>query len=160
MVCRCFQQWSVEHSNTRRPGSGRLRSTDKRQDGHIVWAAVAASREEIRAHVAPAVSLRTIGNRLLAAGLRLRVPLARLPLSYPGVGKESTGEWNEALLSSVMRVDYVCRQVMDVHVYGVDLVGTSSGVYSPRRTVPTSGFMVWRPSITIRGHIWRFCWVK
>ena len=29
-----------------------------------------ASREEIRSHVAPAVSPRTIGNRLLAAGLR------------------------------------------------------------------------------------------
>ena len=127
VVCRCFQQWSVEHSHTRRPGSGRLRSTDTRQDGHIVWAAVCArtaSREEIRAHVAPEMSPRTIGNRLLAAGLRSRVPLARLPLGYPGVGKESTGEWNEAMLSSVMRVDYVCRQVMDVDVYGVDLVGT------------------------------------
>ena len=26
VVCRCFQQWSVEHSHTRRPGSERPRS--------------------------------------------------------------------------------------------------------------------------------------
>lgn len=84
VVCRCFQQWSVEHSHTRRPGSGRPRSTDARQDRRIVRAAVAdrtSSRDEIRSHVAPAVSPRTIGNRLLAAGLRSRVPLARLPLT-------------------------------------------------------------------------------
>ena len=58
VVCHCFQQWSVEHSHTHRPGSGRPRSTDARQDRRIVRAAVAArtvSREEIRAHVAPAV---------------------------------------------------------------------------------------------------------
>ena len=44
---------------------------------------VAAPREEIRAHVAPAVSPRTIGNCLFAAGLRSRVPLARQPLTPP-----------------------------------------------------------------------------
>ena len=33
--------------------------------------------------------------------------------SYSGVVKQSTGEWNGALLSSVMRVDSVCMQVMD-----------------------------------------------
>ena len=62
MVCRCFQQWSVEHSYTRRSGTGRPRSTDARQDRSIMRAAVAArtaSREEIRAHVATAVSQRT-----------------------------------------------------------------------------------------------------
>ena len=78
VVCRCFQQWSVEHSHIRRPGSGRPRSTDARQDRRIVRAVVAASREEIRAHVAPAVSPRTIGNRLFAGGFRSRVPLTRL----------------------------------------------------------------------------------
>ena len=41
---------------------------------------------------------------------------------YSGVVKESTGEWNGALLSSVMRVGSVCMRVMHVHVYGVDLV--------------------------------------
>ena len=40
-----------------------------------------ASREEILAHVAPVVSPRTIGNRLLAAGLSSHVPLASVPLA-------------------------------------------------------------------------------
>ena len=42
--------------------------------------------------------------------------------SYFGVVKESTGEWNGALLSSVMRVGSVCMRVKDVHMYGIDLV--------------------------------------
>ena len=41
---------------------------------------------------------------------------------YSGVVKESTGEWKGALLSSLMRVGSVLLRVMDVHVYGVDLV--------------------------------------
>ena len=41
---------------------------------------------------------------------------------YSGVVKESTGERNGALLSTVMRVGSVCMRVMDIHVYGVDLV--------------------------------------
>ena len=74
----------MEHSQTRRPGSGRPSSTDARQDRHIMLPVVAArttSRENTWAHVAPAVSPRAIGNSQLAAGLRLRVPLARLPLT-------------------------------------------------------------------------------
>ena len=58
VVCRCFQQWPVEHSHTRRPDSALPHSTNARQDQQIVQAVVAAqtaSREEIRAHVAPAV---------------------------------------------------------------------------------------------------------
>ena len=42
--------------------------------------------------------------------------------NYSGVVRESIGEWNGTLLSSVMRVGSVCTRVMDVHVYGVDLV--------------------------------------
>ena len=79
--CHCFQQWSVEHFHTSRSGSAWSRNTDARQDRRIVRAAVAASKEEIRAHVAPAVRPSTIGNRLLAVGLRSRVPLASLPLT-------------------------------------------------------------------------------
>ena len=41
--------------------------------------------------------------------------------SYSGVLKESIGEWNGALLSSVMRIGSVCMRVMDVHMYGTDL---------------------------------------
>ena len=39
--------------------------------------------------------------------------------------KESTEEWNGALLSSVMRVRSVCMRVMDLHVYGVGLAGVT-----------------------------------
>ena len=65
-------------------GSGQPRNTDARQDRRIGRAAVAArtaSRREIRAHLAPAMSPRTIENRLLAAGLRSSVPLSRLPFT-------------------------------------------------------------------------------
>ena len=81
MVCRCFQQWPVEHSHIHRTGSGWPHSTDKHQDWLIVGAAVAASKEEIQVYVAPAVSQRTIGNCLLASGLRSCVLLVRLPLT-------------------------------------------------------------------------------
>ena len=77
--CRCFQKWSVEHSQTCRPGSVWPQSTDTCQDQRIVRVEVATSGEEIWAHVASPVSPRTIGNCLLATGLRSRVPLARLP---------------------------------------------------------------------------------
>ena len=68
VVCRCLQQCSVEHSHACRPGSGRPRCTDARQDQRTV-AEQTASREGTRAQV--------------AAGLRSRVPLSRLPLALP-----------------------------------------------------------------------------
>ena len=133
VVCRCYQKWAVEHSHIRRPGSGRPRGTDARQDRRIVRAVVTArtaSKEETRAHAAPAVSPRAIiGNLPLAAVLRSSVPLAGYHIHhdtskrcYSGVVKEPTGEWNGALLSSVMRVGSVYTRVIDVHVYGTDLV--------------------------------------
>ena len=122
----------MEHSHTHSPGSLRPRNTDAHQDQRILRAAVAAptvSREEIRAPFAPAVLPRTIGNRLLVVGLRSRVPPSGYHLDhdtakhgYTDAVKESTGEWNGALLSSVMRVNSVCMRVVDVHLYSVDLV--------------------------------------
>ena len=53
-----FQQWSMEHSHIRRSGSERAHSADARLYRRIVretLAARAASREEIRVHVARAV---------------------------------------------------------------------------------------------------------
>ena len=41
---------------------------------------------------------------------------------YSSVLKESTGEWNGTLLFSLMRVGSVSMRVMNVHMYGVDLV--------------------------------------
>ena len=45
--------------------------------------------------------------------------------SYSVVMKESTGEWNGIVLSSVMRVGSVCMWMMNVHVYGIDLVSVT-----------------------------------
>ena len=39
---------------------------------------------------------------------------------YSGVLKEFSGDWNGALLSSVMRVGSVCMRVMDIHVFSID----------------------------------------
>ena len=77
VVCRCFQQWSVEHSHTQRLGSGRPRITDASHDRRIVQSAVVARtviRKEIRAHVAP------IGTVCLQQDSD-QVPLARVPLT-------------------------------------------------------------------------------
>ena len=71
---------------------------------------------------------RTIRNRLLTAGLRSRVPLARLPLTPRHRQALWSRErvnwrlWNDALWFLVMRVDSVFMRVIDVYVYGVDLV--------------------------------------
>ena len=72
-----FSSGLWNNSTPHRQDSGWPRSTQARQDRRIVRAAVAArtaSREEIRAHVAPPMSPSTFGNRLLAAGLRSHVP--------------------------------------------------------------------------------------
>ena len=97
----------MENYHTRISRSERPHSTDARQNRRIVQAEVIirkASREDILAHVAPAVSPRTIENRLLATGLRSRVLLTRLPftsrLRYSGVVKQSTGEWNGSVVFS------------------------------------------------------------
>ena len=134
VVCCCFRQWSVEHFHTRRPGSGRPLSTDARQDRRIMRAAVAA-------RIVPYP-----GNKsgymfhLLCHQEPLRIVCLQQNLDHaclwPGyhshhdtpkhgysvIVNESTGEWNGPLLSSVMRVSSVCMRVMEVHVYGVDLV--------------------------------------
>ena len=39
-----------------------------------------------------------------------------------GVVKESSWEWNDDLLPSVMRVDSICIRMMDIHMYSIDLV--------------------------------------
>ena len=121
VVCHYFQQWSVEHSRTRRPGSRRPRSTNARQDRRIVLAVVAA-RTASRAAVAPTLSPRAIRNRLLAVGLRSHVHLAMLPLTPRHLQARlllchEIVDWrveNGALLSSMMRVGSVCMGVMYV----------------------------------------------
>ena len=63
--------------------------------------------------------------------------------SYSGVVRKSTGEWNGALLSSVVRVGSVCMRLMDVHVYGRPGERHLSQCIRSRHTGPNSGFMVW-----------------
>ena len=65
---------------------------------------------------------RDIRNRLLVAGPGSRVTLAKLPLTprrrqarLLWCRERSTGRWDDALLSSVMRVGSACMRVMDVH---------------------------------------------
>ena len=144
VVCCCFQQWSMEHSHTHRPSSWWLCRTDARQDRSIVRVVVIVQtvfREEIWAHVAPAVLPKNIENCLLQqdsdhvclwAGYHLHHDTAKH--DYSDVVKEFTGEWNGALLSSVMRVGSVCMWVMDIHVYGVDLVSIIIWIAFPHET--------------------------
>ena len=130
--------------------TGRPRTTVTRQERLIVRAAVAArtaSREEIQAHVAPAVSARTTGNSLLVAGLRSRVPLARLPLYTTTPPSTATlvswsVEWRSVVFSAVSRF---CVYVSD----GRTRLWHRSGdrylpeCFRPRHKGPTLGFMVW-----------------
>ena len=83
VVYHCFQQSSVEDSHTNKPGSGRPRNIDARQDRRIVRTALAARRAswvEMRAHVHLLCHQGPLGF-LLTAVLRSRVSLARLPFT-------------------------------------------------------------------------------
>ena len=165
VLCFYFQQWSMEHFHTRRPGSGRPYSTDTRRDWCIVWAAVAArtaSREEIWTHVTSPVSPSTIVNSLIAAGFRSHVSLARLPLTP--WHRQALLLWccergNQSVKwCSVVFIDesrfclYACN--------GHTLVWHRPGEHHlpecihPRDTGPTSGFMVWGAiSYNSRSHL-------
>ena len=161
----------MKHSDNRRPGSGWPQSIDARQDRHIVRAAVAAgtaSREEIRAHVAPAESPRSIGNRLLAAGLTYRVHVSRLPpaprhrqarLLWLGERVEWRVGWHYVVFIDECRFClYSSDGRTSVRRRPGDLYPPE--YIRPRHTGTTSDSMEWRPSVTSRGQIWRFCKVK
>ncbi|GFX25009.1 transposable element Tcb2 transposase [Trichonephila clavipes] len=88
VVRRCWHQWILEMSFTRRPVSGRPRQTSRREDRHIVRNArvqSTASSEAIQAQVAPSlgapVSSRTIQRRLAEGHLGSWRPLRVLPLT-------------------------------------------------------------------------------
>ena len=73
---------------------------------------------------------------------------------YSGVVKESTGEWNDAILSSVMSVGSVCMQLMNVHVYGVDLVSVIFRSAFAHDTQPHLRFHgMWALSYSSRSHL-------
>ncbi|GFX75170.1 HTH_Tnp_Tc3_2 domain-containing protein [Trichonephila clavipes] len=85
---RCWDQWIREMSFTRRPGSGSLRQTGRREDRNIVRNArvqPTASSAVIQAQVAPSlgapVSARIIRRHLAEGHLGSRRPLCVLPLT-------------------------------------------------------------------------------
>ncbi|GFV73998.1 transposable element Tcb2 transposase [Trichonephila clavipes] len=84
VVLRFWDQWIREISFTRRPGSGRIRQTSRREDRHIVRNARVQPTAS-SAHVAPSlgalVSSRTIRRRLAEGHLGLWSPLRVLPLT-------------------------------------------------------------------------------
>ena len=154
-----LSDWSLGHSHTCIPSSGRLHSTDAHQDRHIVRAALAAqtaSSEEIWTHVAPAVSPRTIGDYILGAGLGSCVPLARLPLTprhcqawllWCRERVDWRVEWCYVVFSDESRF---CLYASDgrTHVRCRPGVHHLSECICPRHTGPTSDYMVRRwPSV-------------
>ena len=123
---RCFQQWSVEHSHTRRPVSGRPRRTDTRQD---------CARSGGRPNSIQGRNPWTCCNRcftkdywepLACSRTRASGQSTTYTMTPPGtsnlVSWKCRLESGMTLLRSVMRVGFVCLRVMDVHVFGVDLV--------------------------------------
>lgn len=70
----CFDvsKWSSDRSSTRRPGSGRPRNTDIREQRHIVNAIVA---DLIRAEIILILSTRTARDLLHTPELRALLPL-------------------------------------------------------------------------------------
>ena len=151
VVCRCFQQWSVEHSHTHRSCSGWPCSAHDIKINALCEQQWLNPREEIRVHVTPAVSLRTIGNLLLAAGLRSHVPLAGLPLTPRHCQAQLLWyrervdwrlEWCSLVFNDESRF---CLYANDGHTYVWHRPGEHHlpQCIRPRLTGPTSGFMVW-----------------
>ena len=80
---RVVIRWTQDKSVTTRPGTGPSRKTTLLEDRRILRLALTNRRmttDEIRAEVTLRVWLRTVGNRLLEAGLRSRDAM-RLPLT-------------------------------------------------------------------------------
>ena len=71
-----------------------------------------------------------------------------------GVVKESTGEWSGTLLSSVMIIGSVSMRVMDVHMYGVNLVSVIfRSAFAHDTQAPPQASWNEEPSVKSRGHI-------
>ena len=120
----------MEHSHTRRPGSGRPRIRGTSRSTHCACSGgrLKSIQGGNQVTYAPAVSPRTIVNRLLAAGLRSGVSLARLPLTpqyrqarlrWCCESVDWRVEWRSVVFSDESR--FCVYASMDVHVYGVDL---------------------------------------
>ena len=171
VVCCCFQQWSGEHSHTHRQILDGcivqmdvkisefceqwwpLKQHPGKKSGHML---------HLLSHQGSlgTVSLQQDSDHVcLWPGYHLNHDITKH--GYSGVMKESTGEWNGTLLTSVMRVCSFCMWVMDVHVYCVDLVSVTFGVHSPMTHRPHLRLHgVGGTSVITHGQIWCFCTVK
>ena len=118
-------------------------------------AARTASREDIRAHVSPVVSPMIIENRQLAAGLRLCVHLARLPLElrhrqqgYFGCRERVIWrvEWHSVAFTDENRF---CLYASNGHSRVRSRPGERHLLecIHLRHTGSTSGFKMWGPSV-------------
>ncbi|GFT29077.1 transposable element Tcb2 transposase [Trichonephila clavipes] len=120
VVRRCWDQWIRVMSFTRRPSSGRLRQTSRREDSYSVRNArvqPTASSAAIQALVAPSlgapVSSRTIQRCLAEGHLGSRHPLRVLPLTPThrrlrlewcrARGNWTAAEWNQVVFSDKSR---------------------------------------------------------
>ena len=94
---------------------------------------------------------RTVGNHLLAAGLRTCMPLARLPLTAQHHQARLLWcceivdwrvEWHSAVFSDESRF---CLYVSDGHTHVWHRLGEHHlpECICPRHAGPTSGFLVW-----------------
>ncbi|GFX21724.1 transposable element Tcb2 transposase [Trichonephila clavipes] len=115
VVRRCWDQWIREMSFTRRPSSGCLQQTSRREDRNILRNASVqptASSTAIQAQVAPSlgphVSSRTIRRRLAEGHLGLQCPLRVLPVTptHRRLHLEwcrAQGKWNQVIFSDESR---------------------------------------------------------
>jgi hypothetical protein len=93
MECRCFQQLSVEHSHTRRSGYGRLRNT-----AYVKIDSLCGQRWPHEQHPGKYDTYQDNTKH-----------------GYSGV-KESNGELDSALLSSMVRLSFFLDAI-DKHVW-------------------------------------------
>ncbi|GFV80683.1 transposable element Tcb2 transposase [Trichonephila clavipes] len=159
VVRRCWDQWIREMSFTRRPGSGRLRQTSRREDHHIVRNArvqPTASSAAIQVQVAPSVRVpvfsRTIQRRLVEGHLGSRCPLRVLPLTPThrrlrlewcrARGNWIAAEWNQVVFSDESRFN-LSSDDNRVRVWKSRGERLNPAFALQRHTTPTAGVMVW-----------------
>ena len=131
-------------------------------------AARTVCREETRKHVEPAVSPRTIGYRLFAAGLRSRVLLARLPpIPRHRQARQhwcrKSVDWREEWRSVVFSDEStICLYASDGRTrVRLDLVSVIiRSAFSHDTQAPPKFSWCGGPSVITRGHSYCFCMVN
>ena len=150
----CWEHWSRECTFSIRLGSGRPRGTTEKEDRRILHTTVmhrTASATNIRAAVGTTVTQRTARNQLLKWQLRVRSPVACIPLTpshcllrrqWWQARAHWRTEWRSIVFSYESRF---CRGTSDGSVLVRRRPGESlqSNCLRPRHMGPTPGVMVW-----------------